>query len=52
MALNATQAPDQLNIHVEQDTWREEMALWAKYPLELDLSGPLPQLPEPPGIST
>ncbi|KAK3293163.1 Alpha/Beta hydrolase protein [Chaetomium fimeti] len=38
LVLNATQVPDKLNIHIEPDTWREEgMALWAEYPLELDL---------------
>jgi hypothetical protein len=38
LVLNATAVPDQLNVHVEPDTWREEgMALWAKYPEELDL---------------
>jgi hypothetical protein len=38
LVLNATEVPDQLNVHVEPDTWREEgMALWAKYPEELDL---------------
>ncbi|KAK4245491.1 lipase 4 [Corynascus novoguineensis] len=39
LVLNATEVPDVLNIHIEPDTWREEgMALWAKYPLELDLA--------------
>ncbi|KAH6623094.1 Alpha/Beta hydrolase protein [Chaetomium tenue] len=38
LVLNATAIPDKLNVHVEPDTWRQEgMALWAKYPLELDL---------------
>ncbi|GAB1318454.1 Carboxylic ester hydrolase [Madurella fahalii] len=38
LVLNATEVPDMLNVHVEPDTWREEgMALWAKYPLELDM---------------
>jgi hypothetical protein len=49
MVLNATEVPDQLNIHVEPDTWREEgMALWAEYPLELDLAGGQPTLPDIP----
>ncbi|KAK4033472.1 Alpha/Beta hydrolase protein [Parachaetomium inaequale] len=38
LVLDATMVPDALHIHVEPDTWREEgMALWAEYPLELDL---------------
>ncbi|EAQ83708.1 hypothetical protein CHGG_10112 [Chaetomium globosum CBS 148.51] len=38
LVLNATAVPDKLNVHVEPDTWRQEgMALWAKYPLELDI---------------
>ncbi|KAH6847818.1 Alpha/Beta hydrolase protein [Chaetomium sp. MPI-CAGE-AT-0009] len=38
LVLNATEVPDELNIHVEPDTWRQEgMALWAEYPLELDI---------------
>lgn len=42
MVLNATEAPDRLNVHVEPDTWRAEgMALWTQYPLELDLWGPV-----------
>lgn len=37
MVFNATAEPDRLHNHVEPDTWRPDgMALWAKYPLELD----------------
>ncbi|KAK4157746.1 hypothetical protein C8A00DRAFT_29283 [Chaetomidium leptoderma] len=41
MVWNATNEPDQLNNHIEADTWREEgMTIWAEYPLELDFITP------------
>jgi hypothetical protein len=37
MVWNATTVLDRINNHVEADTWREEgMALWGRFPLELD----------------
>jgi len=41
MVWNATKEPDSVNNHLEPDTWREEgMALWPRYPLELDMVPP------------
>lgn len=40
MVFNATESDNQLNVHIEPDTWRKEgVALWDKYAIELQFEG-------------